>query len=201
MSESENVRQIADLKSKLEKRLKELEEDVADLKVMISIIDSQLFEKSFKRAETIAPTPAPQAPVAPSVAPPTPVTVLQPPVAIPTEFREVIPLRDKEGRLLGNLQVSDDVAKIVAGEGIVLNVNTPPFQSFLITRVLEAIAARDREEVEAGKASAGKAFGYKVVQDGDRLKEIILWNYRDQARLREVRSSARWTFERMLEKG
>jgi hypothetical protein len=62
------------------------------------------------------------------------------------------------------------------------------------------MTAKDRAEAEAGKLPRDKVFGYKLVQDGDMLKELIFWNYRTQARLREIRSSTRWTFERMLEK-
>lgn len=179
MSESEEVKRLANIKSKIEKKIRDLEDEISSLKSILSIVDAQLAAKSFKPAEAIP---------------------LAPPVEIPTEFKEVLPLKSREGKVIADLHVSEHVAKIVPSKGITLNVTVPPFRSFLIARVLDAMTAKDRAETEAGKLPRDKVFGYKLVQDGDMLKELIFWNYRTQARLREIRSSTRWTFERMLEK-
>ena len=41
---------------------------------------------------------------------------------------------------------------------------------------------------------------YNVIVDGDDLKEVLIKNYGDSQRLREIRSAVRWTLEKMFEK-
>ena len=44
-----------------------------------------------------------------------------------------------------------------------------------------------------------KMFAYNIVSEGDLLREIILKNV-DEERLKELKSSIRWTLEKMYEK-
>ena len=41
---------------------------------------------------------------------------------------------------------------------------------------------------------------HEILQEGDIIKEIRISNIDEDARVRELRSSIRWTFERMIEK-
>jgi hypothetical protein len=36
---------------------------------------------------------------------------------------------------------------------------------------------------------------YEIVYDGDRVSEILVKNYRDEARLKDLINSVRWTLE------
>jgi len=42
-------------------------------------------------------------------------------------------------------------------------------------------------------------FSYNIVQEGELIREIIIKNV-DEERLKELKSSIRWTFEKMYEK-
>jgi hypothetical protein len=44
-----------------------------------------------------------------------------------------------------------------------------------------------------------KMFAYNITREGDSLREIIIKNV-DEERLRELKSSIRWTLEKMYEK-
>ena len=44
-----------------------------------------------------------------------------------------------------------------------------------------------------------KVFSYNVIREGELVREILIRNYDDE-RLKELKSSIRWTFEKMYEK-
>jgi hypothetical protein len=58
---------------------------------------------------------------------------------------------------------------------------------------------RDSELVKAGQLTPEKIFCYNIVRDGDAIHEITVKNA-DSERLRELKSSIRWTLEKMYEK-
>jgi hypothetical protein len=58
---------------------------------------------------------------------------------------------------------------------------------------------RDSELVRAGQLAPEKIFCYNIVRDGDLIREIVVKNA-DPDRLRELKSSIRWTLEKMYEK-
>jgi hypothetical protein len=171
--EPEELKELASVKTHLERRLKELEEELKHLKLILSFVDAQLVKKSFKPAV-----------IAPKV----------------PEYKQVIPLKTKTGIQLASMYVGDDHVRIVPQEGMSFNVSTPPFEAFLVNRILNAMVEKDKAEAEAGKLRPGNILSYEVVKDGDVLKEVLIRNYRSESRLREIRTSARWTFERMYEK-
>ena len=146
---------------------------------------------------------APPSPAGPVSAPePEPPRVVLAPAtaATPVEYRQVIPLKSADGFLLGTMYVSDEDARITPSSDLKLNTSIPPFQPFFLNRVLEPMARRDQEAVAAGDVQPGRRFSYEVIEEAGLLREIIIRNYGDERRLREVRSSARWTLEKMYEK-
>ena len=58
---------------------------------------------------------------------------------------------------------------------------------------------KDRELVRIGQLASDKMFAYNIVREGDLIREILIRNV-DAARLKELRSSIRWTLEKMYEK-
>jgi hypothetical protein len=58
---------------------------------------------------------------------------------------------------------------------------------------------KDSELVRTRQLTADKVFSYSIVREGDLIREIIILNV-DEERLRELKSSIRWTFEKMYEK-
>jgi hypothetical protein len=90
--------------------------------------------------------------------------------------------------------------RIVPAEGLDYTVSTPPFQSFLLTRILDPMRARDAEAAQRGEITSDKILSYEVVRDGDVIREVRVRNYGDERRLREIRTASRWTLEKMYEK-
>jgi hypothetical protein len=58
---------------------------------------------------------------------------------------------------------------------------------------------KDDELVREGQLTTDKKFAYDIVSEGDLLREIVLKNV-DEDRLKELKSSIRWTLEKMYEK-
>jgi len=113
-------------------------------------------------------------------------------------LHQTIPLKSKSGVLLADLLVNEKILRVVPR--IKLNVSTPPFQSFMINRILNSMRQKDRERAEKGEISMDNTLSYNVIVDGDDLKEVLIKNYGDSQRLREIRSAVRWTLEKMFEK-
>jgi len=192
--EAEEVKRLLAFKKRLEKRVDKLESELKELKSILETVNSILLAKGFKRAEIAkAPTLTPPAEVAPTK------EEMIPPSALMPEFKEVIPLKTAAGEPLAKLYVGDGFLKIVLAEDKNFNVNTPPFNQFLVERVLAKMQQKDGELAKAGKLKPEEIFSYNIIRDGDIIREIHIKNF-DAERLRELKSSVKWTLEKMYEK-
>jgi len=194
--DAEKIKRLVEFKKKLEKRVEKLESELKELQTMLEAVNSILLEKGFKRAE-ITKIPA-EIEVLPSKeevmaehepSPPQP----------PTEFENVIPLKTVTGELLANLYISEDSLRVLPAEDKDFNINTPPFTPFLVERVLTKMQEKDNELARTGQLTPDKIFSYNIVREGDIIREITI-KHVDQDRLRELKSSIRWTLEKMYEK-
>ncbi|MEM0006899.1 MAG: hypothetical protein QXR89_01350 [Candidatus Bathyarchaeia archaeon] len=194
--EAEEVKRLLAFKKRLERRVEKLESELKELKSILEAVNSVLLAKGFKRAEIVkAPAPTP-----PAVAMPAKEEemVIQPSVQMP-EFKEVTPLKTAAGEPLATLYVGEGFLKIVLAEDKKFNVNTPPFNQFLVERVLAKMQQKDSELAKAGKLKPEEIFSYNIVRDGEIIREIHVKNF-DAERLRELKSSVKWTLEKMYEK-
>ena len=124
------------------------------------------------------------------------------------DSRNIKPLkRAKDDFLLANAEISPDTVVIVPVSGINLNVNTPPFKSFFLNRILEGMKNKDAEKVSQGALSESDALNYKVEEDDSGgggssgiIKRIVINRYREKDRLQEIFNTSAWVFTRMLEK-
>jgi hypothetical protein len=189
-SGKEEVKRLAEIKMRLEKRIRKLEAELENYRAIMEIVNSNLAEKSFKKIETPIAPPKLAPPSIPSPPRPTP----------PVEYRQIVPLKTSTGTMLANMYISEDTIRVIPAEGIMLNINTPPFQAFLINRVLDPMQTRDRESAKTGEITPDEILSYKITQEGDVIQELVIRNYRDEKRLREIKTSLRWTLEKMFEK-
>ena len=185
--EDEKIRKIAQLREMLEERATKLEAELEGMRTLLSFINDLLLEKSFRRAEEMVK------PVTPK-----PVEVVPPP-ARPEKQVRTVPLKTRAGELLANLNVEDDLMRIVPASDKKFNVNTPPFTAFLVQRILGKMRETDQELVREGRMMPQEALAYELKKDGDILQEITIRNFRPK-RERELRSATRWTLEKMYEK-
>jgi hypothetical protein len=83
-----------------------------------------------------------------------------------------------------------------------LNINTPPFKSFFLNRILEGMNSKDKEKIQKGEIDESEIIDYKVDNDENgRINSVTISNYRERERLNEIFNTATWVFTRMLEKG
>jgi len=189
--EAEKIKKLVAFKEKLEKRVEELESELNEQRLMLEAVNYVLLEKGFKRVE-IAKTPA-----AAQVSQMTEETLIQPPPS--AKYENVIQLRTVTGEPLANLCLNQDLLHVVLAKDKTFNVNTPPFKQFLVERVLMKMQEKDSELVTAEQLAPDKIFSYNIIQEEDEIHEIVIRNF-DANRLRELKSSIRWTLEKMHEK-
>lgn len=190
--EAGRIKKIVAFKKKVERRVGELESELKELRSILEVVDSILLEKGFKRAEiTEKPAAAEISPVEEAQVPPPP----QP----SAKYGKAIPLKAVTGELLANLYINQNSMRVVLAEDKNFSVNTPPFTQFLVERVLEKMKEKDNELARTGKLTPDEIFSYNIVQEGDRIRELVIENFSDK-RLKELKSSTRWTLEKMYEK-
>ena len=190
--DSEKIKRLVSFKQKLEKRVEELELELKELQATLEAINSILIEKGFKRAEITKP------PAEIEALPPKEEVMVEPSPQPSTEY-ESVPLRAFTGELLATLYVSEDSLRVVPAEDKSFNVNTPPFTPFLVERVFTKMQEKDAELARTGQIATEKVFSYNIVKEGDVIREITI-KHVDQDRFRELKSSIRWTLEKMYEK-
>ncbi len=194
--DSEKLKALVNFKKKLEQRIEELEAEMKETTATLEAVNSILLEKGFKRGDIKeAKLPEKEAP------PEVPVTVKEaaPTVQRAVEPESVIPLKTMNDETLAIIYVDKQALHVLPDESKKFSVSTPPFQHFLVERVLAKMQEKDKELVRMGQLTVDKMFAYNIAREGDLLREIVIRNA-DEERLRELKSSIRWTLEKMYEK-
>jgi hypothetical protein len=110
--------------------------------------------------------------------------------------------RVKDNLLISNAEYTSTYVKIPLVDEINLNINTPPFKSFFLNRILEGMKSKDKEKTQKGEIDDSEVIDYKVDSDQNgNLTSVTITNYREKERLNEIFNTATWVFSRMLEKG
>ncbi len=193
----EVIRKMMELRTYLDSKIRQLEDEQDKLKALFKIVDEVIISKSFRIAEFTKPT---RAETVPEMATHQFIQAPPPPVEESSTTAEEIPLKTQGGLLLANMYVSELEARIVPAKGMSFTENTPPFQSFFIGRILESMKLRDQEDVKSGSLLPNEALEYEVIKQAEEILEIIIRNYGNQKRMREIMTTARWTLEKMNEK-
>ena len=183
--EREKIKKIAKLRALLEKRVETMETELDGLKTLLGLIDTTLVKEGFKRAELSKPIqPAPKQETAP------------PPVS---KQKKGVPLKTVTGDLLAQLYIEKDSMEVVLAEDKNFDINTPPFTSFFVERVLAKMQEKDREAASKGKITPEQILSYNIKRDGNLIREIEIRNI-SPGRSRELKSSIRWTLEKMFDR-
>jgi hypothetical protein len=194
--DSEKMKALVNLKKKLEKRIEELDAELKEVSATLEAVNSVLLEKGFKRGNLKeAKAPKEEVPIEVEV------TVEEEVPATPraAEPESVIPLKTMDDEPLAIIYVDKEALHVLPDESKHFNVNTPPFQAFLVERVLAKMQTKDSELMRTGQLTPDKMFDYNITREGDLIREIVIRNF-DEDRLRDLKSSIRWTFEKMYEK-
>jgi len=197
-SEENRMRKMAELRTTIEKRVDELQKELEQLRSLLDFVNSALLEKGFKKPDITkqaAPTIVTEE-LAPPTPPPAVATEAAPPFLGPAQ---AIPIKTATGELLANIYMNDDNMRVVPAQDKQFTVDTPPFMAFLVERVLAKMQEKDRESAGAGEIPPDKILSYEIIKDGDVIRELNIKNI-GADRARELKSTIRWTLEKMYEK-
>jgi hypothetical protein len=211
--DSEKMRSLIAFKKRLEDQLEKLTAESKEVQAALDTVNDILLEKGFRRRdlkeipETTTPTPIPKEVVLPKAEPEAPKVVIQrapEPSKIAaaqqvSELETVIPLKTMAEEPLALIVFDKFGMHVLPDETKNFSVNTPPFNNFLVEKVFAKMQEKDLELVRTNQLTADKAFSFHVVREGELIREIVVRNVDDE-RLRELKSSIRWTFEKMYEK-
>ena len=221
----EVVRRAADIREWLTKQVADKQEEIERLRTMLFLVDMLLKRGSFKTAASLESVTS-SSTIKPSDESSTIVGYQQNReaadndnndinatrrVVVPTaeqqdntltSFTEVRQLRRiKDNLVLATATLSPTRVEITPVDGINLNVNTQPFKTFFLNRILEGMKARDIEKVNRGEIQESESLNYQIEEkDGTLIKKIMISNYREKERLNEIFNTSTWVLTRMMEK-
>ena len=209
----EKMKSLIAFKKRLEDQLEKLAAESKEVQDSLDAVNEILLDKGFRRldlkdaAATSTPPPIPKEVVLPKSVPEAPKVVIQrspeqartPEPQQPLEREPVIPLKTQAEEPLALIIFDKQGMHVLPDETKNFSVNTPPFNNFLVEKVFAKMAEKDAELVKTKQLTPDKAFSFNVVREGDLIREIVIRNV-DEERLKELKSSIRWTFEKMHEK-
>jgi hypothetical protein len=195
--DSEKMKSLIAFKKRLEEQLEKLTAETIEVEAALDTVNSILLDKGFKRGDMkeVPEPPVPKEVILPKQEPEAP----KPAVQHMPEPESVIPLKTMTDEPLALIYFDKQAMHVLPDESKNFSVNTPPFSNFLVERVFAKMQEKDSELVRMGQLTADKMFSYNIVREGDLIREIIIRNV-DEERLKELKSSIRWTFEKMYEK-
>ncbi len=182
-SHQELTKKLAEMKSFLERRIRQQEEEVNYLRSFVEVVDSLLAERSFRHVDIG-----------------TPVETAQKPAVVARTPSDNIPIMTADGVRIASVLIEKGALHVVPEPNVMLDSNSPPLRSFLIAKVLEPMQTKDKEAASAGTISPDNILTYNLEQEDDRLKAVHVQNYGDDRRLLELKNAIRWTLRRMYEK-
>ncbi len=172
----DQVRRAAEVKLWLESKIAELEEEIQRLREALAFVDSTL------RASTFRPA----------------IEMLEPLGKEIAERREI--KRDKGGGVVAIASITSNSIVVEPTQGVSLRADMPPFKSFLVSKILQGMKAKDEELAAGGKLSREEVIRFDVQERNGTVSKLVVENYREKSRMAEILNTVTWTFSRMLEK-
>uniref|UniRef100_A0A7J3X925 Uncharacterized protein n=1 Tax=Thermofilum pendens TaxID=2269 RepID=A0A7J3X925_THEPE len=185
----EEAKRLAELKQFLERRIEELRRELEALEEISRLVDAALSSASFVRASELAARP--QAP------PAQPQRKTEAPPRQEAPLSEAVVTSRSTGEKLARVVVYPSRIEIVFLREF--SASTPPFESFFVRKVLEGFKRRDEDLIVRGEKSPGEGFDYQIEEDGGVLRRILITNYGEKKVVDEIKSTLRWTLEKMVE--
>lgn len=171
----EKIREILELKERISMEIEKHEEEVEFLKKNLNILDSILKQSSFTKASALSSSEK-------------------------LTQQESIPLtKGSEGEVIANAYVTPNQVSIIVNEEIIVSDDTPPFKSFFLDRIIGEMKRKDTDEVQNGKIQPESMIDYVINKNGSNIREIIIKNYRQKERVKEIINTAAWSLTRMIE--
>jgi hypothetical protein len=209
----EDIKNAADLRDWLLKQLSDKQEEIDRLKRLLLLIDNLLKQESFKPASKLQryinntessiiserqePVIRNKSTIKTESKKHTPHS-LNENVSAFTETRELKRLKDN--LLLAKVNISTQTIEIIPEKDLLFSIDTPPFKSFFIKRILEGMVTQDQDKNRQKHSLNNDPLNYAIDEHQGRIKKIIINNYREKERLTDIINTSAWVFTRMLEK-
>ena len=200
MAEENETKKLLGFKTSLETRLREIDQEMTDIRTALEEINGLLVTtgfRTFSTPTTSTPLPVPKPePEYPEPDEETTMTTLPSPLSGDDEMS----ITGKDGTQLGTIIVEENTLVFTPSDVFQFTTDIPPFQSFLLERVLDNMRRTDQARASNGELEPQDILEYTVETDGDRITKLSITNFGGERRLRELNSSLRWTLDKMYDK-
>lgn len=173
----EHLRDVLEVREWISEEIEKREREIEKLKQNLHILDSLVKQSSFSKASNLLSTPK----------------------ISNQESSSVIPIKTPDNKVIANAHVTADELVIIPDKEIMLDVETQPFKSFFLGRIVGGMQNQDNTEVQSGKIAPESVIQCMVNKDGTRIREILIKNYRQKDRVNEIINTVTWSFSRMIE--
>jgi hypothetical protein len=176
----DEIRDVLELREWIAEEIEKRQKEIEKLTQNIRILDSLVKQSSFSKASLLVSSSAKKE---------------QP----RQDAASVIPMKTVDNQIIANAHVTQDELVIIPSEKILLDVETQPFKSFFLGRIIGNMENQDSTDIKSGKIPQGTAINCMVNKEGNMIREILIKNYRQKERVNEIINTATWSFSRMIE--
>ena len=176
----EQIRDILELKEWISEEIEKHQKDIERLEKNLVILDSVIKQSSFSKASSFISKSTQKG------------AALSDKTMIPIK-------RSTDNKIIANAHVTPDEVVIIPSEDVILDTETHPFKSFFLGRIIGGMENKDNLEVQNGKISEDAVINCIINKDGNKIREILIKNYRERERVNEIINTASWSFSRMIE--
>ena len=210
----DDIKNAAEIREWLTKQILEKQDEIEKIKITLSLIDSVLKQGSFKTAANLN--------FSKKFSPNEQKSEMNSLKKIPSQYYEKRKDDEEqneprkqafdETRLIKRLKDNTPIARfhvtsqevlIIPEDQIRISIETPPFRSFFLNRILQGMINKDLDKINQGQLSESELISYDIITENenkDLLKKIQIKNYRDKERINEIFNTAAWVLTRMLDK-
>lgn len=210
----DDIKNAAEIREWLTKQILEKQDEIEKIKINLSLIDSVLKQGSFKTAANLN--------FSKKFSPNEQKNEMNSMKKTPNQYyekhrgdEEQTEPREQaveETRLIKRLKDNTPVARvhvtseeviIIPEDPIKISIETPPFRSFFLNRILQGMRNKDLDKIKQGQLSESDMISYDIITENenkDILKKIQIKNYRDKERINEIFNTVAWVLTRMLDK-
>ncbi|HSF27863.1 MAG TPA: hypothetical protein VLA53_02420 [Nitrosopumilaceae archaeon] len=177
----DQIRDILELKEWLTDEVEKRRSEIEKLKNNLAILDSVLKQSSFSKASSLKPSQEKVQSV------------------ISDSDSSIIPIKTGNNAVIANAHVTAQEVIIIPSDDVKLDMETQPFKSFFLGRIIAGMESKDNLDVQNGKIDPDSVINCIINKDGNMIREILIKNYRERERVNEIINTAAWSFSRMIE--
>ena len=173
----EQTRDMLELKEDLTEKIIKYKEQIEKLEKNISVLDTILKQSSFTKASDLTRN--------------APKTIKQ--------ERKIAITKSSDGTTIANAFVTNDEVSIILEDNVTLDPDTPPLKTFFVDRIIGEMKEKDIKQVESGVIKKDDVISCIINNNGSKIREILIKNYRQEERVDEIINTATWSLTRMIE--